>query len=78
MAHLWLSELVFSGLQAIGGEVHWLVDRGWRLVRRWGSGLVEGGVLRCLNQDLQDFRIAGDRLMAGRRSLLALGESADC
>ena len=42
-------------------------DRGRRPVRRWRDGLLEGGVLRCLNQDLQDvriFRMAGDRASA--------------
>ena len=37
---------------------------------------------RCLKQDFSGFlgifRIAGDRLMAGRRILLAAGERADC
>ena len=42
-------------------------DRGRRPVRRRRDGLLEGGVLRCLNQDLQDvriFRMAGDRASA--------------
>ena len=45
-------------------------DGGWwpRPERRWRGGLLEGRVLRCLNQNLQDlgiFRIAGDRSGAG-------------
>ena len=55
---------VFSNLM----QLPW--DGGWwpRPERRWRDGLLEGGVLRCLNQDLQDlgiFMIAGDRSGAG-------------
>ena len=45
-------------------QLPWDGGRWPRPERRWRGGLLEGRVLRCLNQNLQDlgiFRIAGDR-----------------
>ena len=45
-------------------QLPWDGGRWPRPERRWRGGLLEWGVLRCLNQNLQDlgiFRIAGDR-----------------
>ena len=49
-------------------QLPWDGGRWPRPERRWRGGLLEGRVLRCLNQNLQDlgiFRIAGDRSGAG-------------